>query len=148
MDKNVFIQNLKDTTTVLQQLEVCIEQLKEGIDEINDVGGKYDKINTNIWSHNISLQVSSTVSGLIYLNIVSNKSTLDIADIHTYLSGIQSCTGYISDTNYLTVIGISKNGYDYKVHCVNEYGYTYINVSNAELDILSDNARKVVIIND
>lgn len=148
MDKNVFIQNLKDTTTVLQQLEVCIEQLKEGIDEINDVGGKYDKINTNIWSHNISLQVSSTVSGLIYLNIVSNKTTLDITDIHTYLSGIQSCTGYISDTSYLTVIGISKNGDDYKVHCVNEYGYTYINVSRLDIELLSDNTRKVVIIND
>ena len=33
---NVFIQNLSDTTTVLQQLRVCIEEIKKAIKIIND----------------------------------------------------------------------------------------------------------------
>lgn len=35
INKNVFIQNLKDATTVLQQLQLCIDEVKKVIDECN-----------------------------------------------------------------------------------------------------------------
>ena len=36
IDKEVFIQNLEDCTTVLQQLEVCKKMILEIIDIINE----------------------------------------------------------------------------------------------------------------
>lgn len=35
INKNVFIQNLKDASTVLQQLQICIDEVKTVIDECN-----------------------------------------------------------------------------------------------------------------
>lgn len=37
INKNLFIQNIKDCTTVLQQLRICIDEVKEVIDVVNSI---------------------------------------------------------------------------------------------------------------
>lgn len=52
--KEVFIQNLKDTSTVLQQLRVCIEAVKSLCDDIDVI----DENTNHLYQHTITLSDS------------------------------------------------------------------------------------------
>ena len=54
--KEVFIQNLKDTTTVLQQLRVCIEAVKSLCDDIDVI----DENTNHLYQHTIILSYSDS----------------------------------------------------------------------------------------
>lgn len=62
INKNLFIQNIKDSTTVLQQLRICIDEVKNVIDVVN-----------NIKTYNIMLGIGST-NALIMFEIVSSDN--------------------------------------------------------------------------
>ena len=87
---NVFIQNLKDTTTVLQQLELCIKNLKSvlgliddlDIDnintELNELQETVDTLSNNIkFEHRITfknIQFAPNVTISLVVPVLSNKN--------------------------------------------------------------------------
>lgn len=102
MDKNVFIQNLKDTTTVLQQLEVCIEQLKECIDDLNLITTKYN--------HHI-LFTDTITKAFVLLEFTDGVAAYNSASIKDKLENTEyHCTGLcVANNKVLSVNIISYN---------------------------------------
>ena len=91
--KEVFIQNLKDTTTVLQQLRVCIEAIKETlgyIDDLEQIVKDLDIEAIDSRLNEISVITSNLVNDTDDLKNVNNF----INDIHKYRINFK---GYYTD---------------------------------------------------
>lgn len=84
--KEVFIQNLKDTTTVLQQLRVCIEAVKSLCDDIDII----DKDTLHLYRHNITLQYNEDgeepdTTYLITSVLTTSKEEFTLDTLREYL---------------------------------------------------------------
>ena len=64
MDKEVFIQKLDDTFTVLQQLEVCIKEIKNVLDNM-------------LYRHRVELHFGDDNTGItrLYINMILKDNT-------------------------------------------------------------------------
>lgn len=74
---NVFIQNLKDTTTVLQQLEVCIKNLKNGLSVIDGYNARLTALeNKSLYQHTIYVDglVQSNNGTVKFIFVILNES--------------------------------------------------------------------------
>lgn len=123
LNKDLFIQNINDTTTVLQQLRVCIEQMKENIDYCNETKDIVDEdINTleeyinSIHLYNIILGTASSKAflqlDLLYKGELSFDSITDLVEFlmtlpnHSYYNATGSVKLHqLSGTTY-DVMGI------------------------------------------
>lgn len=99
---NVFIQNLSDTTTVLQQLRICIEEIKKAIAlidsvDLENIDTRLDNIdnqletlnNKHLYQHNIRLNGYNTYTGFINLVIINEYPSAYIdGDIDQVINGI------------------------------------------------------------
>lgn len=110
INKNLFIQNIKDCTTVLQELRVCIDEVKNVIDAVN-----------NIKTYNIMLGIGST-NALLMFEIISSDN-------------IEYATNYVFLRDYLlklprghySAFGTLKSATAYQNACIQRL---YVNTDN------------------
>lgn len=107
---DVFIQNLKDTTTVLQQLELCIKNLKNVLPEI-------DKIPPAM--HKYRLFISNAVTNPTNNWVFEFYTTDDIDDVESYdrdgVFKLMKKYGYV-DNQYYGMTGLVKINTDTSWH--------------------------------
>lgn len=104
---NVFIQNLKDTTTVLQQLELCIKNIKDLLPYMDKVDVLETEVATliaeKIYIHklNVSYRISANATNSNTIYILSSDSepyTLDTYKQYIANRGMQiPVTSYCGD---------------------------------------------------
>lgn len=117
----VFIENIKETTTVLQQLTICIKNLKTVLSRIDELEGVKP-----LYIHNVLIDVSTDTSEYdrlagIALTIINDSETEFTND--TLLEYISS------NTNYTNSKVLKVNGWcDYD----DDKGYAYCLGYNAE----------------
>lgn len=81
---NVFIQDLKDTTTVLQQLEACIKACKDVINSVDTIEQSVEDLNIDD-AESLLNTLSDTVAGII--NELPNKQDKLIAGDNIEING-------------------------------------------------------------
>lgn len=104
LNKNLFIQNINDCTTVLQELRVCIEQMKENIDYINNA--------ENIHLYNIILGTASS-NAILQLNLLYKGELAfdNITDLVAYLMTLPR-NSYYNATGSIKLHQLSGSVYD------------------------------------
>lgn len=97
---DVFIQNLKDTTTVLQQLELCIKNLKENLVIVDNMNEVVTELETKVM-HKYKLTIANnlvtptktwifefyTTDDNVRLSERSNAGILEIMQNYGYTDG-------------------------------------------------------------
>ena len=89
INKNLFIQNINDCTTVLQQLRVCIEQMKANIDSYNELEHLVNTLEENVDD------IETDITDNIKPSITANAN--DITDIKGDIQDIQDDITFIKN---------------------------------------------------
>ena len=101
----VFIQNLKDTTTVLQQLEVCIKSLKNGLAIIDGYNDRLTVLeNKSLYKHTIYVDglVQSGNGTVKFIFDIFNESDENITEDN--IASIIGTNKYIASGSYNNLI--------------------------------------------
>lgn len=116
---NVFIQDLSDTTTVLQQLEVCIKNIKSILGYID---------NKELYMH--SIRISGSYAGTSFYNrriLVISTLSLGFDSIESFINWIKedenrkNCIFLMTPFN--TMLTIDNDTYPTSINCVSyDYG--------------------------
>lgn len=86
---NVFIQDLKDTTTVLQQLQVCIDKIKLILSKMN-----------RVYYHNIEIQDTQEEGTYFWRFTVPSTSQDAITDKEELIELLkETCVRYITNSD-------------------------------------------------
>lgn len=101
----VFIQNLKDTTTVLQQLEVCIKSLKNGLSVIDGYNDRLTALeNKSLYQHTIYVDglVQSNNGTVKFIFVILNENNENITADN--IASIIGTNKYIASGFYTNLI--------------------------------------------
>lgn len=112
LNKDLFIQNINDTTTVLQQIRVCVEQMKENIDFCNGIKGELEEEINSIHLYNIILGSASS-KAFLQLNLLykGELSFNNITALVTFLMTLPNHS-YYNATGSIKLHQLSGTTYD------------------------------------
>ena len=116
INKELFIQNIKDSTTVLQQLRICIDEVKEVIDAVNSIknytvmlGGASEKVLMTI-DFVSSEQISYTTVKAFLEGYLLKLPTGFYTVTGIYKNAVNTATGiiqrmYVRNNSHITLDG-------------------------------------------
>lgn len=97
----IFIQNLEDTTTVLQQLTICIEAIEDALGDINSNASAIEDIQETITTIQTNIETITSNISDIENNITTNTNSISsLAEtVNTNTNSIDSINEDIEEIN-------------------------------------------------